>query len=100
MPITVQDGPLAGEIFAAGEFGWTKQVASFPDEKVNGPMVFGGYGCPGDPVPNKSVLGSLAAGEEAIVVFQRGPVKIRTTPERPASSRTRFAPVRTLATTW
>ena len=74
LPITVLDGPLAGEIFAAGEFGWTKQVASFPDGKVNGPMVFGGYGCPGDAVPNPSVLGPLGADEEAIVVFQRGPV--------------------------
>ena len=74
LPITVQDGPLAGQTFAAGEFGWTKQVASFPDEKVNGPTVFGGYGCPGDPVPDPSVLGPLGADEEAIVMFQRGPV--------------------------
>ena len=74
LPITITDGPLAGQNFAAGEFGWTKQVASFPDGKINGPMVFGGYGCPGSSVPDPSVLGTLGADEEAIIVFQRGPV--------------------------
>jgi hypothetical protein len=74
VPITVLDGPLAGQKVDAGEFGWTKQVASFPGEMVNGPTVFGGYGCPGDPVPDPSVLGPLGADEEAIIVFQRGPV--------------------------
>lgn len=73
-PITVLDGPMAGEQIDAGEFGWTKQVATFPDEKVNGPIIFGGYGCPGDPVPPVSALGPLGADEEAIVMFQRGPV--------------------------
>jgi hypothetical protein len=74
LPIEVLDGDLAGQKFDAGEFGWTKQVASFPDEEVNGPTVFGGYGCPDDPVPPPSVLGTLAEGEEAIIVFERGPV--------------------------
>ena len=74
VPITVLDGPLAGQRVDAGEFGWTKQVATFPGEMVNGPTVFGGYGCPGDPVPDPSVLGPLGAEEEAIIVFQRGPV--------------------------
>jgi hypothetical protein len=74
VPITVLDGPLAGQQIDAGEFGFTKQVATFPDGLVNGPMVFGGYGCPGDPVPDPSVLGPLGAGEEAAIVFQRGPV--------------------------
>jgi hypothetical protein len=74
VPITVLDGPLAGEKIDAGEFGFTKQVASFPDGQVNGPTVFGGYGCPGDPVPPVSTLGPLGADEEAMIVFQRGPV--------------------------
>ena len=74
VPITVTSGPMTGQKIDAGEFGFTKQVASFPDGKVNGPMVFGGYGCPGDSVPPVSTLGTLAAGEEAIIVFQRGPV--------------------------
>jgi hypothetical protein len=74
VPITVLDGPLANQKLDAGEFGFTKQVATFPDEKVNGPMVFGGYGCPGDPVPPTSSLGPLGPDEETIIVFQRGPV--------------------------
>jgi hypothetical protein len=74
VPITVLDGPMAGEKIDAGEFGFTKPVASFPDGKVNGPTVFGGYGCPGDPVPPPSVLGELGPDEESMIVFQRGPV--------------------------
>ena len=79
-PITVLDGPLGGEKIDAGEFGFTKQVASFPDEKVNGPTVFGGYGCPGDPVPPRSTLGTLSPDEEAMIVFQRGPVNDPNSP--------------------
>jgi hypothetical protein len=74
VPITVLDGPLAGQQIDAGEFGFTKQVASFPDGKVNGPTVFGGYGCPGDFVPPESSLGPLGPDEESMIVFQRGPV--------------------------
>ncbi|MGI8731503.1 MAG: PA domain-containing protein, partial [Solirubrobacteraceae bacterium] len=42
---------------------------------LNGPTIFGGYGCPGDrgSIPDASTL-TLAAGEEAILVLQRGPV--------------------------
>jgi hypothetical protein len=74
LPISVTDGPLAGQTFAAGEFSFTKPVETFPDQKINGPTVFGGYGCPGDPVPPTSVLGTPGADEESIIVFQRGPV--------------------------
>jgi hypothetical protein len=51
-------------------------VSTFPDERINGPTVFGGYGCPDDTaeIPSPSVLGTLAPGEEKIIVFQRGPV--------------------------
>jgi hypothetical protein len=75
LPIRVTSGPLTGQVFPAGEFSFTKQVASFPDGKINGPTVYGGYGCPDDAaeVPNASVLGA-GAGEEKIIVFQRGPV--------------------------
>lgn len=70
-PITVTSGPLTGQKFDAGEFSFTKQVASFPGGKVNGPMVFGGYGCPDDAVPPPP---AVDPGEEKIIVFQRGPV--------------------------
>jgi hypothetical protein len=76
VPITVTSGSMTGQKIDAGEFGFTKPVASFPDGKVNGPMVFGGYGCPDDTaeIPDPSVLGSLGADEESIIVFERGPV--------------------------
>lgn len=77
LPILVTDGPLAGQEFPAGEFSFTKQVDSFPDGKINGPTVYGGYGCPDDAaeVPTAaSAFPSLGANEEAIIVFQRGPV--------------------------
>jgi hypothetical protein len=78
LPIQVQDGPLAGQVFPAGEFSFTKLVDSFPDGKINGPTVFGGYGCPDDAaeVPSAaSAFPSLGADEEAMIVFQRGPVE-------------------------
>ena len=56
-PVTVLDGPLAGKQVDAAEFSFTKQVASFPDEMVNGPTVLGGYGWPGDPVPRPLCAG-------------------------------------------
>jgi hypothetical protein len=77
VPITVTDGPLANQVFPGGEFGFTKQVASFPGGKVNGPTVFGGYGCPDDAaeVPAATTaFPSVNPGEERIIVFQRGPV--------------------------
>jgi hypothetical protein len=77
LPIEVKDGPLAGQIFPAGEFSFTKPVDTFPGGKINGPTVFGGYGCPDDAaeVPSAaSAFPSLGADEEAIIVFQRGPV--------------------------
>jgi hypothetical protein len=67
-----------GSVYDAGEFGWTVPISLNPDigDELNGPTVFGGYGCPGDrsSIPDASTLGSLAEGEEAILVLQRGPV--------------------------
>ncbi len=76
---TIDTGPNQGE-YPAGEFGFTPPVqTTLPDGVLNGPTVFGGYGCPGDrsSIPPRSTIfpaGSLAAGEEAIIVFERGPV--------------------------
>lgn len=53
--------------------------AILDDLTLNGPVVYGGYGCPGSaaiPTP-ESIPGyveSLAPGEEATLVLQRGPV--------------------------
>jgi hypothetical protein len=57
--------------------GGTSQ-ASLPDQKLNGPAVYGGYGCPQDPTddvpdaPSRESLG-LTADQERILVLQRGP---------------------------
>ncbi len=71
----ITTGPNAGT-YIAGAFGWTVPIVELPDGVLNGPTVYGGYGCPDDvaDIPPPSVLGSLASGEEAILVLQRGPV--------------------------
>jgi len=74
----VTDGPLAGQLFPAGEFGWTVPIALLPDGILNGPTVFGGYGCPDDrgTIPDATtVFPTVGADEERIIVFQRGPVQ-------------------------
>jgi len=60
--------------------------AILEDLTLNGPVVYGGYGCPNSaPVPTpESIPGyveSLADGEEKIVVLQRGPVGDPSAPE-------------------
>lgn len=63
-----------GGIYDAGEFGWTVPINELYGT-LNGPTIFGGYGCPSDigTIPNASTL-TLAPGEESILVVQRGPV--------------------------
>ena len=78
LPITVTSGPMEGAEYPAGEFSWTVPAeVALPDGTVNGPLVYGGYGCPDDrgEIPPPSVLGPLGPDEEAIIVFQRGPVE-------------------------
>ena len=73
----VVGGPAAGE-YDAEEFSWTIPISELPDDRVNGPIVFGGYGCPADRpgIPNASILDPVtAAGEDQIIMFQRGPVE-------------------------
>jgi hypothetical protein len=75
-------GPAAGE-YDAEEFSWTIPISTLADKRVNGPVVFGGYGCPGDraSVPPASVLDPVTApGEDQIVMFQRGPVEDPNSP--------------------
>lgn len=71
--VTTDDGGA----YDAGEFGWTVPINLNDDIEgaLNGPTVYGGYGCPGDrgSIPNASTL-TLDPGEEAILVLQRGPV--------------------------
>jgi hypothetical protein len=79
----VVGGPAAGQ-HQAEEFSWTVPISTLPDQRVNGPVVFGGYGCPGDRpgIPPASVLDSVTApGEDQIVMFQRGPVEDPNSPQ-------------------
>jgi hypothetical protein len=69
--------PYDGTVYPAGAFSWTKPIAALSDGVLNGPTMYGGYGCPGDDVgdiPDPSVLDPLGFGEEAILVLQRGPL--------------------------
>ena len=62
--------------FPAQEVGGGLSQASLSDQTLNGPTVYGGYGCPGtaEIPPRSSVFPEeLPPGEEAIVVLQRGP---------------------------
>ena len=61
-----------GGQYPAGEFSWTVPITDLYGT-LNGPTIYGGLGCPSDlgTIPNASTL-TLAAGEEAILLLQRG----------------------------
>jgi hypothetical protein len=81
---TIDEGPNEGEYESQVVPGGAGP-SILPDRTLNGPVAYGGYGCPdsnpalGDtpaPVPDADTVfppGSLAAGEEQILVLQRGP---------------------------
>lgn len=66
--------------------GGGQAPAILDDLTLNGPVVYGGYGCPDSaaiPTP-ESITGyveSLEPGEESIIVLQRGPVGDSSAPE-------------------
>ena len=67
--------------YPAAEVGGGLSQASLPDQTLNGPVFYGGYGCPGTsriPERNATLAATnttLGAGEDAIIVLQRGPVE-------------------------
>lgn len=76
-------GPHQGK-FDGGEFGWTVPIVNLPDKSMNGPTVFGGYGCPADRpnIPNAASNGVTAGpNEEEILVLERGPVQDPNSPQ-------------------
>ena len=80
--VEITSGPNAGE-YAGSSVGGGAPVAELADGVLNGPTVYGGYGCNGSaPIPARAGAGlpPLAAGEEAIVVIQRGPGFVGTPP--------------------
>ncbi len=73
----ITTGPNAG-VYEASLVGGGASPAILGDLTLNGPVVYGGYGCPNSvPVPTpESIPGysaSLQPGEESILVLQRGP---------------------------
>ena len=70
----ITTGPNAGEYPATGVSGGAS-AASLPDRTLNGPVVYGGYGCDkSTPIPDRDTFDlDLEPGEEAIIVLQRGP---------------------------
>jgi hypothetical protein len=81
----ITTGPNAGEYPATAPSGSTG-VAILPDQRLNGTVVYGGFGCPaggGDepgapemPIPQRNdpkYAGLWAGDEEAILVLSRGP---------------------------
>lgn len=88
-PFTTSDlkittGPNAGEYDAVGVSGGAP-VSLLPDRVLNGPVVYGGYGCDASaPIPpaSQTLAGvTLQPGEEKIVVLQRGPTGDPGAPE-------------------
>ncbi|GLZ27864.1 hypothetical protein Lesp02_00540 [Lentzea sp. NBRC 105346] len=81
----IASGPNAGPYPSVPVPGSTPIVV-LNDDKLNGPVVYGGYGCPDSaaiptPASVPGYLASLQPGEEKIVVLQRGPTGDPNAPE-------------------
>ena len=74
--LEIATGPNAGAFDAAPVSGGASPTI-LPDGRLNGPTVYGGYGCDNSlqPIPPRATSGlrPLDPGEEAIIVLQRGP---------------------------
>ena len=72
----ITTGPNAGP-YAASEPSFTHPIYFLAEHRLNGPTVFGGYGCDADndiPARASAGLRPLVAREEAIVVLEEGPI--------------------------
>jgi hypothetical protein len=81
---SITSGPNAGNEYQTAPTGGGASVTLLPDLKLNGPVVYGGYGCPdSEPIPPADSIAwpALAPGEEKIVVLQRGPEQDPSAPE-------------------
>jgi hypothetical protein len=80
----ITSGPNAGA-YPSRPVPGAAPIVVLADEVLNGPTVYGGYGCPTSaPIPPRSTVfpaGSLQPDEEAIVVLQRGPAGDPSAPE-------------------
>jgi hypothetical protein len=83
----ITTGPNAG-VYPSGIVPGGQAPAILDDLTLNGPVVYGGYGCPDSaPLPSPEdipgYLDMLEPGEETIIVLQRGPVGDPSAPEDP-----------------
>jgi hypothetical protein len=81
----ITSGPYAG-VYPSVIVPGGQAPAILPDLTLNGPVVYGGYGCPDSaPLPSPEdipgYLEMLEPGEETIIVLQRGPVGDPSAPE-------------------
>jgi hypothetical protein len=79
----ITTGPNAGEFPAVSVAGGTSP-GFLEDDTMNGPTVYGGYGCDASaPIPPRATAGlpPLEDDEEAIIVLQRGPSQDPNNPE-------------------
>jgi hypothetical protein len=76
-------------LYPAGEFGFTRPMASLEDNRLNGPTLYGGYGCDADDdIPVAPGGLTLGPDEESIVVLQRGPQSATADPSAPYAACT------------
>jgi hypothetical protein len=83
---SITSGPFAGQVFPSQEVSGGLSPASLPDLTLNGPTVYGGYGCDASrPIPPRSQFfppaNEMPGGQDAIVVLQRGPTGDPQNPE-------------------
>src|ERR671918_23752 len=81
----ITSGPHAG-VYPSVPVGGAQSPAILPDLMLDGPVVYGGYGCPASaPIPSPEdvpgYLDMLEEGEEKIVALQRGPFDDPSAPE-------------------
>jgi hypothetical protein len=81
----ITSGPYAG-VYPSVIVPGGQAPAILPDLTLNGPVVYGGYGCPSSaPLPSPEdipgYLDMLEPDEETIIVLQRGPVGDPSAPE-------------------
>jgi hypothetical protein len=82
-PLQIVTGPNAG-VYSSVPIGGGGPVTLLGDKRLNGPTVYGGYGCDGSaPIPPRSqtLPPVLPTGQEAILVLQRGPDGDPSAPE-------------------